>query len=369
MDTTALLRETAKERVCSRPRRSTNPETGELVRARCMSQNEKACQSCARLNRMYSMRLIGSGCNVNETDGITAESLSSFAFYFLTLTAPSFKAMHTAGQCRCGTWHERSAGVVSTPLDFKSYRWRDQVEWNRDASALFTHTVQELQRAIPDLEWTAAREWQRRGAIHFHVIVRVRREIDQAQVYGELVKARTRSLKGAAWGRQFDIKGIGADGISNTVAYMAKIVSYTAKGQIESGGGVERLMMRDRLTRAAQRIKCHKPDCAGMKCGGRAHTNLGYAGHLRTQSQGWSLVGLTKKQLHEQRHAFARQMNESSTWDQSIEFIEATEDVETLHLVDRIHDPEELARKQRYVDASAKRQRDRSARAQEKRGS
>lgn len=342
-----LLVEHARKTVCLRPRRITDLETGELAYSRCMSTNEARCPACTSLNRLYSMRLIGSGCNVNEQDGVTAEMLSPFVFYFVTLTAPSFRGVHRVGACRCGLKHHSDDDVVSTPLSFSSYRFADQVAWNRDSSELFHYTMGELGRELPDVEWTAAREWQKRGAIHFHVIVRVPRSYDESQVFHAFQRMRQRSWHGQKWGRQHDIKQIRDDGVSKTVGYTAKVVSYTAKSQIMGGGSATRAKMMDRLNRAAARTRCHRRDCVPRTCDARAHSNFGYAGRMRSASQGWSLVELTAAKLHEQRKAFGKEMSRSTGWDEAREWVRE-HGSEIVHVVDRAYDPEDLARRQRY---------------------
>lgn len=238
---------------------------------------------------MDKKRLIGSGCNASELDGVTHEMLRPHRFFFVTFTAPSF------GRIRDGV-----------PVDARRYEYRRQVEWNQSSSALFHATTIALERRLPDAEWCFVREWQKRGAIHFHGIVRVPQWIAAADAWREIRALRGVESSGIAWGRQMDIQQVGEESAA-TVRYMAKVVSYTAKRQGNRGMLSEAVAsFYERLDKHARQLVCSRAACRDSRiCGGKVHRNHGYAGRMLSFSKGWSFASLTFGALQQQRSAFA----------------------------------------------------------------
>lgn len=281
-------------------------------------------------------RLIGSGCNVSERDGIDAEMLSGYTFWFVTLTAPSFGAIHRVPKskasevvrCACGETHQHGSEYRGTPLNQRWYKYGLQAKWNQASSELFRISGKHLSKLIPDVEWSFAREWQSRGALHFHGIVRVPAGYDQTKTWHALQKMRTYTSGDFSWGKEIDVQAINGDDAGNSVRYMAKVVSYTAKQQGDEGLISEvRRKHYERLDWHAARLICGAAGCRGNgSCTGRAHRSFGYAGQMITRSKGWSLVGLNQSSLVEERKQYAiehaaqtRHQNElellSKSWD------------------------------------------------------
>ena len=104
------------------------------VWVRCGSRLTGKCPSCAELYR-------GDWAAIARS-GIFDGPLANFRFYLLTLTAPSFGAVHRiprsemkqAKRCRCGALRRvKDASLRGVPLDPSTYDYAGQVRWNRDA--------------------------------------------------------------------------------------------------------------------------------------------------------------------------------------------------------------------------------------------
>lgn len=108
---------------------------------------------------------------------------------FATLTAPSFGRVHNRPghrPCACGTRHFEDAPELGTPLDPSTYDYAGAVLWNNHASDLWRYFTIYLRREIAaraGLTQRAAREqsrlsfgkvaeYQKRGAVHFHAVIR-----------------------------------------------------------------------------------------------------------------------------------------------------------------------------------------------------
>lgn len=277
------------EKQCERPYYVR--ETNQWVR--CQSSDPSICKKCASLRSLDKKRIIGSGCNTSELDGITSEMLSGYKFYFATFTAPSF------GKVQNGV-----------PVDPKRYEYRKQVEWNQKSTDLFHATTVLLKLHLPDAEFVFVREWQKRGAIHFHGIVRVPEWMNRTEVEKELTSLRTVQSSGIAWGRQQDIQYVTGDPTS-TVRYMSKVVAYTSKHQGGKRGSLPEPLAAfyGRLDSHARKLICKSKGCSENKqCKSRMHRTHGYAGQMLSKSKGWSLIDLTFGKLREQRSAYAATM-------------------------------------------------------------
>lgn len=277
------------ERQCERP--YFVRETGQYVR--CQSSDPAICKKCSSLRSLDKKRIIGSGCNPSELDGITAEMLSGFKFFFFTLTGPSFGKI--------------ANGV---PVDSRRYEYSKQVEWNQKSADLFNATTIAVKRALPDSEWVAVREWQRRGVIHYHLIVRLPDWMNTAEVEKELTALRKVTSSGISWGRQTNVQFVTGD-TSDTVRYMSKVVAYTSKHQGKTRGSLPEPLANfyARLDSHARKLTCKSKGCADNKqCKSRMHRTHGYAGQMLSKSKGWSLIDLTFGKLREQRSAYAASM-------------------------------------------------------------
>ena len=250
-----------------------------------------------------------------------------YAFFFLTLTAPSFGAVHRVPKraesapqrCRCGATHVADdVGLRGVPLDPGSYDYAGQVAWNRDAGVLWSNTVHRLRDAWPSIEFFMVREWQARGVLHVHALLRV--ELRE-RAASEAVRVRACSAVAASkvdgtvveWGQEgADCQPIRADGDAQRRAwYIAKALNYTLKDVASDAAElpVSVWAHQVRLAEAARAMRCAR-DCAGDGCGNRAHRNFGARGHVVSASRrtltrpGWSFSGLTRTKLRAARYAW-----------------------------------------------------------------
>lgn len=313
-----ILKDSFVRSVCRAPRRVKRKD-GTVVLIRCESASPRICPSCARLRQVDQMRLIGSGCNTSERDGITAGQLGGFTFWFVTLTAPSFGPVHRVPKwdgaplkrCKCGQVHKHGDEAKGVPVNPRTYRYKQQVAWNAAVSMLTKRTLDHLGEQIPGSEYAVVKEWQTRGVIHLHAVVRVPVAYSETGVYASLLSLKGVTADGARWGKEADVRRIGSGQTGNSVRYMSKVVAYTSKQQGDSEGVLPELRSRhyDRLDWHAQRIRCTRRGCDSRTCSGKRHREFGYSGHTFTMSAGWSFVGLTRTALIEQRKAYATEQS------------------------------------------------------------
>lgn len=335
-DVDQLLKSGMRQKSCCRPRKVRKAD-GTYSYVRCQSKKASECVACSTLFLTDQKRLIGSGCNASERDGITEEMLSGFRFYFVTLTAPSFGGIHRVPKgkdsasvvCKCGKRHQHGSEFRGTPTSPRWYKYREQARWNQASSQLFKRTIKYTEDLLPAVEWSFAREWQVRGALHFHGIVRVPAEYDEVQTWQALQRMRTYTYGDFEWGKEIDVQVISGDSASGSVRYMAKVVAYTAKQQGEEGPiSATRRRHYERLDWHAARLVCGKRGCRGDgTCEGAAHRSFGYAGQMITRSQGWSLAGLTRGTLVLERKKYATE-NASSQHQMRLETLAKAWDTE-----------------------------------------
>lgn len=308
-----LLKGAFVESTCRSPRRVTRND-GTVVFIRCESTQARLCPSCARLRQIDQMRLIGSGCNTSDRDGVTEQHVAGYKFWFITLTAPSFGPVHRVPktersrpvQCGCGLVHKHGDVLKGVPIKLKTYRYREQIEWNDRVNRLAKLTMDKLRELLPESEYAFVREWQARGVIHLHGIVRVPEWMEDSEVMSSLMSLKAVKDNGATWGREIDVRPVDTGQTGNSVRYMSKVVAYTSKQQGESDGVLPEARRRhyNRLDWHARRLRCGKRNC-GKRCRGKKHREFGHTGHMMTMSKGWSFVGLTRTALVEQRKEYA----------------------------------------------------------------
>ncbi len=320
---------------CERPIWVTT-DTGEVVQARCRSRRVAQCRSCAALYQGDAAAILRAGALDVEPGSVLV---------MLTLTAPSFGQVHRVARraplrlsesarttwnrraqrsrCACGTAHRPGDRLAGTALDIEQYDYARQARWNAAAGRLWNRTATRLTRDVgldERLPYAAVSEWQARGAIHFHALVRlpvhVMNGVYQDQV-GRIrcrtieasVKASTTVMEGEVikWGSQVVAEVLAAPGLDagrlakRTIGYVRKALGYSIKdvgGGLPSGSAHAR-----RCDRAGRRVRC--PHCVGPSsasivrsagrllgspCHSPRHTNWGYAGHPLKKSRTWSAV-------------------------------------------------------------------------------
>ncbi|MGW3247614.1 replication initiator [Streptomyces sp. NPDC001070] len=159
---------------------------GELL-VRCGNRRATRCPACSTVYRYDTYQLITAGLRGGKT---VPTSVAAHPRVFATLTAPGFGPVHNqpdTGRCHCGHTHPDDDRLLGTPLDPDRYDYAGAVLWNAHAPALWarftTHLRREIakaagltQRALRDhatLSYAKVAEYQKRGQVHFHAVIRL----------------------------------------------------------------------------------------------------------------------------------------------------------------------------------------------------
>ncbi|MFF1870312.1 replication initiator protein RepSA [Kitasatospora herbaricolor] len=170
-------------------RYSTEHEPGRRLRVACGNRRSSRCPACARTYSADTFHLIRAGLAGDESKGVPA-TVRAHPRVFATLTAPSFGPVHNrpdTGPCRCGLAHPKGSAVLGTPLDPERYDYAHAVLWNNHAPDLWRRFTIYLRRALAKragltqadfrdacrVSFGKVAEYQRRGAVHFHAVIRL----------------------------------------------------------------------------------------------------------------------------------------------------------------------------------------------------
>ncbi len=311
----------------------------EIVKA-CGTRREKLCPSCAAVYRRDAFSVVRSGM-VDEHGELAPLT-------FLTLTAPGseeFGAVHSRrmkyskqGQrhathygCECGKWHSEGDAILGQPLDPLTYEYEKAAKWNALSARLFSVTLQKLARLVfgtdekgkplGRLEYIRVAEYQRRGLIHFHLLVRG--YIDERDFHavvrgGERKDGKSvtkASHDGISWGRQCHLTHIRPGGRFGVGAYLVKVVGYAVKStgdEFDHGGAMGHTMRRV----APSTCACTWEEPCDAALGRRfdyegrqvcrrhrlSENGYGYLGHTLTKSRSW---GTTFREVRAKRARYA----------------------------------------------------------------
>lgn len=177
---------------------------GVLMR-RCGNRRAHVCPSCSRLYARDTFEMIRAGVDGGKQ---VPEAVATNPLVFLTVTAPSFGLVHGArsgsGVCRprrrddrtrcphgrplwCNARHDRDDEQSGQPLCSDCYDYTSHVVWQWWAPELWRRLTIEIRRAIAarlrvaesrlgdhaSLQYAKVAEYQARGLIHFHALVRL----------------------------------------------------------------------------------------------------------------------------------------------------------------------------------------------------
>ncbi|MFE3856027.1 replication initiator [Streptomyces griseorubiginosus] len=159
---------------------------GELL-VRCGNRRATRCPACSTVYRYDTYQLIAAGLRGGKT---VPTSVAAHPRVFVTLTAPGFGPVHNqpdTGRCHCGQVHSDDDPLLGTPLDPERYDYTGAVLWNAHAPALWARFTTRLrreiakaagltQRALRDhatLSYAKVAEYQKRGQVHFHAVIRL----------------------------------------------------------------------------------------------------------------------------------------------------------------------------------------------------
>jgi hypothetical protein len=314
----------------------------------CKDRRAAVCPSCSRLYQADAWQLVAAG--IRGGKGVSPD-VAHHPQLFVTLTAPSFGPVHsrsrtgtTGRPCRprrgsgscphgillgCQVRHPEGDALLGEPICAGCFDYRGAVLWNAHVPALWERTSSELYRAVAKAGGLSAKEvrksvrlsymkvveFQRRGLVHLHVVIRADgRDGPEEDAPGwlslqALIEAVNDAVVGAtvavpavggtplsraSWGPERDVRVLvpSSSGDSTAIAaYVAKYATKTADGTpwlahpIRSRARLERLVLRPhivRLVREAWVLGQHK-DLRSLRLQPHAHT-LGYTGQFSSKS-------------------------------------------------------------------------------------
>jgi hypothetical protein len=309
---------------------STVDEPDGALMVRCRNRREACCPSCAHEYRGDMWQLVYAGL-AGGRKGVP-ESVAEHPQVFASLTAPSFGAVHSrpddGKRCRCGRRHDADDAQLGAAIGPATYDYDGAVLWNWHAPALWNRFVIELARVLAGRAGLSEREWrtrvriayakvaefQARGLVHVHAIIRLDHAEDRAAAPGVQVSpgelcdairhaAGRARLTGHAgdgdtidvrFGEQLHTRVLASDGEidpGRVAAYVAKYASKASHEQITTrhndperwrDNGVPDHLVQ--LATTALRLS----DRAGLDDIGRWVHMLGFRGHFVTKSRGYS---------------------------------------------------------------------------------
>ncbi|WP_226484211.1 replication initiator [Streptomyces parvulus] len=311
---------------------------GQLL-VRCNNRRATRCAACAETYRRDTYHLITAGLRGGKG---TPQQVATHPRVFATFTAPSFGPVHNrpsgGRRCRCGVRHDEGAPVLGTPLNADTYDYEAAVLWNAHAGALWRRFSIYLrrevakragltQRAFRDharVSFAKVAEYQKRGAVHFHAVIRIdgpeggespppawaTAELltDAIQVAAVAARVEGPEVDGRphtfTFGRQLDVRTIrsvdfdGGQALTDR-AVAAYIAKYATKGAETATGTLDRPirflaeLAQARITEHARRMirtawtLGARPELAELRLRAWAHM-LGFRGHFSTKSRRYS---------------------------------------------------------------------------------
>ena len=279
-----LLHEITSAGGCSHPVRLKgefiDTSTGEVnqrrIRIACKDRRIVVCPSCSYLYKADAWIVTSSGMVGGK--GVP-ESVSAHPRLFMTLTAPSFGPVHvrhTDGSCRtrgprtcshgrvmtCALQHGLDSPILGAPICIRCFDYQGAILWNAQSGRLWNRTIEQVRRHLalsegiaPNdfrlnarLSYLKVAEFQRRGLVHFHVVLRADGPEDPfvpppaflsaarlAQVVSDVVNEyAVLGVDGGrlTWGAQFTISDA-----SNMIRDDQRIAAYIAKYSTKSSDG------------------------------------------------------------------------------------------------------------------------------------
>ncbi len=340
---------------------STDDEPDGILLKACGNRRASRCPSCSEVYRADAWQLIAAGLRGGK--GLP-ETVSNHPRLFVTFTAPSFGPVHARREqngralaCRprdpraqcvhgrpVGCWrrHEPDDDALGTPLCGECFDYEAAVLWNALAPELWRRTTIYLRRALARragmraadfrrsirLAYAKVAEYQQRGAVHFHAVIRLdapppsddpdRVEPPPAPFTAELLAEAIRDAaasvavtlpstrralaRAIGWGEQLDIEVIEAGRAADETLSAEAVAGYIAKYATKSTEGFgpaldHRLTVDDlgdlgvsehvaELVRTCWRLGA-EPALGALGLRRWAHM-LGFRGHWSTKSRRYS---------------------------------------------------------------------------------
>jgi len=303
-----------------------------VVLKACGSRSEIRCPPCATIYRGDSRHLVRAGLEGGK--GVD-ETVAEHPAVFLTLTAPGFGGVHAAksdGPCHpgdprsrcvhgfplsCDQRHTSGDDLIGTTLCADCYDYVGAALHNASTSELWRRTMiyTQCQLALVlgcsqadaaeavRLSFCRVAEFQRRGVVHLHAIVRADApdgsvphvdagDLAQACRQAAMVLTVAHPRGTASWGHQIDVQAL-----AQGEARAGRVATYLAKYSTKSSSEDPRLDSRIRSVEELERRQLPPhlhtmvataleldadPACRHLTLVRHAH-RLGYGGHFLTK--------------------------------------------------------------------------------------
>jgi hypothetical protein len=299
----------------------TDDEPNRRLLVACRNRRASRCAPCAELYRADTYQLIRAGLAGGKS---VPDTVAGHPRIFATLTAPSFGLVHhrvvnpdgTVQRCHpgagCHQRHTPDDPGLGQAVDPDHYDYTGAVIWNALAGVLWHRTttliVRHLARHLGVTEQDFRRlarisygkvaEFQTRGLVHFHIIIRldgpdgpqqpppagltvevlvaaVEAAVSQALVTSPGTPA-TGGAREVRWGEQLDVRAINVTGDGDGELTDQKVAGYVAKyatKAAESTGTLDRPVVCWRC-----KGNGHDPDdmgaCKGCSGRGTRHDDV-----------------------------------------------------------------------------------------------
>ncbi len=343
--------------------RSTQPQAPGFVLVACGNRRESRCPPCSERYRRDAYFLVAAGLSGSEAKGVSAD-VASHPLVFATFTAPSFGAVHhrlvdaggvgrcrphePAGTCehgvslRCPERHASDDLRIGQALCPDCYGYEAAALWNASLGALWRRTITYLPRelaALSGLSVAALRsqvrvayakvaEFQARGAVHVHAVIRLDGPHGPAtapacgataqRLAGAVARTAARVAVTVAgpdgrelvirWGVHFDVRPIGRKanrGDDDRTAVAGYLAKYATK-DAGAGGGLDR---RIRVKAVIERAELSDHARALMRSAWTTNPrwahNLGFRGHFLTKARRYSVTFAALRAVRAQYRAKA----------------------------------------------------------------
>src|SRR5919108_3656647 len=272
---------------------STDTEPDGILRKACGNRREAVCPPCAERYRGDAYQLLAAGLRGGK--GVP-DTVVEHPAVFVTFTAPSFGLVHNRPsgpggeprRCRprrdapvcehgvrlsCAAVHDEDDPRLGEPICLECYDHSGAVIWNNALGELWRRTVpvylprtlaamtgttQARLRGLVRVSYAKVAEYQRRGLVHLHAVIRLDRAMPRyradevrppdSRFTVELLEDAIRETVDAMsaplpdelgggrvhWGDELDIRPLGDGQVRGEVAgYLAK---YATKSTEQAGG-------------------------------------------------------------------------------------------------------------------------------------
>jgi hypothetical protein len=336
-------------------------ETEGSIFTACGNRRASVCPACAARYAADTFHLVRSGLTGGK--GVP-ESVAGHVRVFATLTAPSFGPVHGRPEsrsgrprpCGCGEWHSEHDSRLGTPVSPAGYDYDDAVLWQAHSTELWRRFTIAVARNVAAalgirpaelrdhlrVSYAKVAEYQRRGLVHFHTVIRIDgptgpQTSPPAAVTASLVSEAIRhaartvnvstpdnpetGVRVLGWGRQVDVEPIesGTSDDPEQRVRDARVAGYIAKyatkdtgitagtdTRIHSAEHIESLAVSEHhkaMMRTCWRLG-GVPELADLGLRRWAHM-LGFRGHFLTKSRHYSVTFATIRQTRAQHRLAA----------------------------------------------------------------